>query len=42
MNISQILSNRRAFIKWLGALPTLGVFAAEDLLAKAQKALGSA
>jgi L-seryl-tRNA(Ser) seleniumtransferase len=40
MNVSQILSNRRAFIKWLGALPTLGVFAAEDLLAKAQKAIG--
>jgi L-seryl-tRNA(Ser) seleniumtransferase len=33
-------SNRRAFVKWLAALPTLGAIATQDLFAKAQKAAG--
>src|SRR5579862_3847922 len=41
MNVNDILSDRRAFLKWVAALPTLGAFAAEDLLAKAHKAVGS-
>src|SRR5437667_9147145 len=40
MDFNDMLSNRRAFLKWVGALPTLGAFAAEDLLAKAQKKVG--
>src|ERR1035437_3600462 len=40
MNVNDILTNRRAFVKWLAALPTLGTFAAESLMAKAQKAAG--
>ena len=40
MNVNDILSGRRAFLKWVAALPTLGAFAAEDLLAKAHKAVG--
>jgi len=40
MNISNILHNRRAFVKWVAALPTLGTFAAGDLVAKAQKVAG--
>jgi uncharacterized pyridoxal phosphate-dependent enzyme len=38
--IMDMLSDRRAFLKWMGALPTLTALAAEDALAKAQKALG--
>ncbi len=40
MNVNDLLSDRRAFLKWVGVLPTLGAFAAEDLMAKAQKAVG--
>jgi L-seryl-tRNA(Ser) seleniumtransferase len=40
MNIPDFLSDRRAFLKWVGVLPTLGAFAAEGLMAKAQKAVG--
>jgi seryl-tRNA(Sec) selenium transferase len=40
MNLNNLLANRRAFMKWVTALPTLGTFAAEDLLAQAQKATG--
>src|SRR5215471_10346295 len=40
MYLTQVLSDRRAFLKWVGALPTLGVFAAGDLMANAQKAMG--
>lgn len=40
MNVTDMLSDRRAFLKWVAALPTIGAFAAEDLLAKAQKAVG--
>src|SRR5215475_8030477 len=40
MYLTQVLSDRREFLKWVGALPTLGVFAAEGLMAKAQKAVG--
>jgi L-seryl-tRNA(Ser) seleniumtransferase len=40
MNFNDILTNRRAFVKWVAALPTLGTFAAADLLGKAQKATG--
>jgi L-seryl-tRNA(Ser) seleniumtransferase len=40
MNLSDILSDRRAFVKWVLALPTLGTIAAGDLMAKAQKATG--
>jgi uncharacterized pyridoxal phosphate-dependent enzyme len=40
MNVNDILSDRRAFLKWVTALPTLSAFAAEDLFAKAQKAVG--
>ncbi len=40
MNVSDLFTDRRAFLKWVGALPTLGAFAAEDLVAKAQKAVG--
>jgi L-seryl-tRNA(Ser) seleniumtransferase len=35
-----ILSDRRTFLKWIGALPTLGAFAAGNLKARAQKAVG--
>jgi len=38
--IMDMLSDRRAFLKWMGALPTLTALAAEDAVAKAQKALG--
>ena len=38
--IMDMLSDRRAFLKWVSALPTLTAFAAEDAVAKAQKALG--
>jgi len=34
------LPNRRAFMKWAAALPTLAAFAAGDLLAKAKKSAG--
>ena len=40
MNFNDILTDRRAFVKWVAALPTLGAFAAADLLGKAQKATG--
>ncbi len=40
MNLNQLSSNRRAFVKWVAALPTLGTFAAEALTAKARKAAG--
>jgi seryl-tRNA(Sec) selenium transferase len=40
MNLNDLFSNRRAFVKWLAALPTLSALAAEDLMAKAQKAAG--
>ncbi len=40
MNSNNFLANRRAFVKWVAALPTLGAFAAEDLLAQAQRAMG--
>ena len=40
MNLSDILTDRRAFVKSMAMLPTLGAFAAEGLLAKAQKAAG--
>jgi len=34
------LRNRRSFLKWVAALPTLAGFATEDLFAKAQKMAG--
>jgi uncharacterized pyridoxal phosphate-dependent enzyme len=40
MNFNDILTDRRAFVKWVAALPTLGSFAAADLLGKAQKVTG--
>jgi seryl-tRNA(Sec) selenium transferase len=40
MNFNDILTDRRAFVKWVAALPTLGAFAAADLLGKAQKVTG--
>jgi L-seryl-tRNA(Ser) seleniumtransferase len=40
MYLTDMLSDRRAFLKWIGALPTLSAFAAEDLMARAQKATG--
>jgi L-seryl-tRNA(Ser) seleniumtransferase len=40
MKLIDVLSDRRAFVKWVFALPTLGTFAAEGLVAKAQKAAG--
>src|SRR5215475_3091235 len=40
MYLAEMLSDRRAFLKWVGALPTLGAFAAEDLLAKARRGVG--
>src|SRR5215475_4465185 len=38
MYLAEVLTDRRAFVKWLAALPTLGTFAARNLAAKAQKA----
>ncbi len=35
-----MLSNRRAFMKWAAALPTLGALAAEDIFAKVRKSAG--
>src|SRR5579883_1036078 len=40
MTLTDILTDRRAFVKSMAMLPTLGAFAAESLLAKAQKAAG--
>jgi hypothetical protein len=37
MNVNAMLSKRRAFLKWMAVLPTLGVFAVEELFAKAQR-----
>src|SRR5579872_3802868 len=34
------MKDRRAFLRWLAAAPTLGAFAAQDMFAKAQKAAG--
>ena len=42
MNLSDILTDRRAFVKSMAMLPTLGAFKAESLLAKAQRAAGYA
>ena len=42
MNFNDLLTDRRAFMKSIAMLPTLGAFAAEGLLAKAQKATGYA
>jgi len=39
MYLTEMLSDRRMFLKWIGALPTLAAFTAEDLMAKAQKAV---
>ena len=36
------MSGRRAFLKWLAALPSLGTIAAGHLFARAQKAVGAA
>jgi len=38
MPASSFVSDRRALLKWFGALPWLGYFAAQDVWAKAQKA----
>jgi seryl-tRNA(Sec) selenium transferase len=34
------MTDRRAFFKWLAALPTLGSFATQNMFAKAKKAVG--
>ena len=40
MIADSMFPNRRAFMKWAAALPTLAAFAAEDAFAKAQKLTG--
>ena len=40
MNLNDILTDRRAFVKWMAALPTLGTLATGNLLAHARKVAG--
>jgi L-seryl-tRNA(Ser) seleniumtransferase len=40
MKGNAMLTNRRVFMKWAAALPTLGAFAAEDIFAKLRKSAG--
>ncbi|HYM05741.1 MAG TPA: hypothetical protein VEU11_04215, partial [Terriglobales bacterium] len=40
MNVNAIRSKRRAFLKWMAVLPTLGAFAVEDVVAKARESSG--
>jgi uncharacterized pyridoxal phosphate-dependent enzyme len=40
MNLNDILTDRRAFVKWMGALPTLGALATGNLLGHARKLAG--
>src|ERR1700750_606176 len=37
MRITDVLSDRRSFIKWISEFTTLGAFVADDLLAKAHR-----
>jgi uncharacterized pyridoxal phosphate-dependent enzyme len=38
MNFTDFLSDRRAFVKWMAALPTLSAFATEKVFARGRKA----
>src|SRR5689334_974670 len=42
MNFTDILADRRAFVKWVAALPILGAIATDTLMARARKATGYA
>jgi L-seryl-tRNA(Ser) seleniumtransferase len=42
MDLNEILTDRRAFVKWVAAIPALGSIAAGNLLARAHKITGYA